>query len=113
MLTSGDLQGETARCRELGVAAHLVKPIPQAELLESIRTALRLSGERINVCVDAAAGPKVAKVNPRRVLLAEDNQVNQKVVVRILEKAGHHVVVAENGKRLKWSRRARHRWSAC
>src|ERR1700680_4359059 len=77
MLTSSDLQGETARCRELGVAAHLVKPIPQAELLESIRTALRLSGERIKVGHDSREIPKFARVSPRRVLLAEDNQVNQ------------------------------------
>jgi PAS domain S-box-containing protein len=97
MLTSADLQGETARCRELGVAAHLVKPIPQAELLNSIRTALRLSMERMNPRLQAPL-PSSADAIPRRVLLAEDNHVNQKVVVRILEKAGHKVVVAGNGK---------------
>ena len=100
MLTSSDLQGETARCRELGVAAHLVKPIPQAELLQSIRMALCLSGERVNVAdlphITATSRP--ANGVARRVLLAEDNQVNQKVVVRILEKAGHRIVVAENGR---------------
>jgi PAS domain S-box-containing protein len=106
MLTSGAQLGDAAKCRELGVAGHLVKPVAQADLIEAIRHALARSsaGSRSparTITPAVAPRPVEPKGDERkptlRILLAEDNPVNQLVVVRILEKEGYKVVVAENG----------------
>ena len=91
--------GDGARCRALGIAAYLMKPISQSELLEAILAVLgtpsdgpdRLKWSRVTPC--AKAGGKL------RILLAEDNKVNQMVAARLLEKRGHTVVIAGNGQR--------------
>jgi two-component system sensor histidine kinase/response regulator len=96
MLTSGGSPGDGARCRELGISAYLNKPIRQAELLEGI--------SRIRQEVPQAAFPLITKHTLRedrnrvRILLAEDNLVNQTVASRLLEKRGYTVVVAGNGR---------------
>lgn len=94
MLSSADLPGDTARCRALGIAVHLVKPIKQSELLDALLGV---------ISPDAVAAPRVDRRPDRcpavalRILLAEDNIVNQKVMVRMLEKMGHHAVIAVTG----------------
>jgi two-component system, sensor histidine kinase and response regulator len=86
---------EVARCRELGVA-HLQKPVKLSDLRAAIRTALRLSKE--NAPAPAAQnGPAPRKTRSVRILLAEDNVVNQKLAVRILEQFGHRVMVGSDG----------------
>jgi two-component system sensor histidine kinase/response regulator len=97
MLTSNGRPGDVDRCRELGIAAHLLKPVTQGELLEAVVRALDLSLERADAREPAAgeAGPE--KRRPLRILLAEDNLVNQRVAVRLLEKRGHAVVIAADG----------------
>ena len=98
MLSSADQLGDAARCRELGIQRYLTKPVKQSELLEAIRTILRPA---ISSAVHTpAASAAHARSGSRllRVLLAEDNVVNQRMAVRLLEKAGHSVVVAGNGK---------------
>lgn len=97
MLTSADRQGAHARCRQLGVAATLLKPLKQSELRQAICSTLSRSGrsERRLASIPDSALPAVG---PRlRILLAEDNQVNQQVAVRFLNKLGHEVQVVENG----------------
>jgi CheY-like chemotaxis protein len=100
MLTSGEHLGDLAHCRELGISACLGKPIRRAELRASIVTAL--AGER-SAMKSPAPGPPAPEATQRRtgfdILLAEDNKTNQLVAVGILQKQGHRVVVAENGKR--------------
>ena len=102
MLTSADGHGDAARCRDLGVAAYMIKPVKPAELNRAIAAALHAPGA-------APVGPRyVARtehrpadappVRPLRVLLAEDNAVNQRVVVRLLEKFGHAVTVTGDGR---------------
>ncbi len=87
---------DVARCKELGTAACLTKPIRQAALLEAILTALgRRAGEPAE---HADIEPDAAPGRCLRVLLAEDNLVNQRLAVRVLEKAGHAVTVANNGR---------------
>ncbi len=98
MLTSANLHGDLERCRSLGLAAYLVKPVRPSDLLEAIVAALRLShhGQR-----KPAPAPSQASVNKGptlRVLLVEDNLINQKVATRFLERLGHQVRVAGNGK---------------
>jgi len=97
MLSSGDRTGEAARCRELGVRQHLTKPVHNAELIAALRDAL-------GAARPGPAGPPAASAEPGpatrrlRILLAEDNVVNQRVAVRLLERRGHSVVVAADGR---------------
>jgi len=97
ILTSSDRLGDVDRCRGLGVQAYLTKPVKQSELLDAIllaqgsRLAAGDAPEIITRPVPVAAGP------PLRILLAEDNPINQKVAVHILEKRGHSVRTAANG----------------
>jgi two-component system, sensor histidine kinase and response regulator len=98
MLTSSDRAGDLDRCRILGVAAHLLKPVAQAELLEAVGNALYLSMERaaVHESTGGEAAPK--KRPPLRILLAEDNLVNQRLAVGLLEKQGHGVMIVGDGK---------------
>jgi PAS domain S-box-containing protein len=99
MLTSAGHRGDAARCQDLGVSAYLLKPIRQSELREAVA---RVLGAREH---DGAI-PLVTRFSLQdahepdaylRVLLAEDNLVNQRLVVRLLEKRGHRVAVAGSG----------------
>jgi signal transduction histidine kinase/DNA-binding response OmpR family regulator/integral membrane sensor domain MASE1 len=96
MLTSGGSKSQATRRTDLGVKTYLPKPIKRAELLEAIK--LAVLGEREPV---KSASPP-ASVAPHhqhyKILLAEDNLVNQKVAARFLEKQGHTVVQAVTGK---------------
>jgi len=98
MLTSATRPGDIARCKELGVAAYLIKPVRRTELLEAMLSAL---GER-TIETNQVRTSSHASVNERRrgvrILLAEDNLVNQTVALRLLTKYGHRVVVAGNGR---------------
>jgi CheY-like chemotaxis protein len=98
MLTSANRNGDAARCRELGLFDYLIKPIPQAELLRAILRALTLSSERDRPAAPDASQPAPWSGEGLHVLLAEDNPVNQRVAIRMLQKQGHRVVAASNGK---------------
>jgi len=96
MLTSVGRLGDAARCRELGVSAYLVKPIRQTELLDGICQALNRVSMTKNKTLVTDYTLQENK-HRCRVLLAEDNIVNQTLVVRLLEKRGYLVTVARNG----------------
>jgi PAS domain S-box-containing protein len=100
MLVSSDRQGSDERCREVGISACLMKPLKQSELLNTILDVLSTKeGRRTRSTEAEPLEPSVAGVERRLcILLAEDNAVNQRLAVRILEKRGHSVVVASNGK---------------
>jgi two-component system sensor histidine kinase/response regulator len=98
MLTSADHREDVARCRELGAAAYLIKPIQASELRDAIGIALRISIERNGRQAATPAKPVEPAGRGLRILVAEDNAVNQLFTVRALEKAGHRVAVANNGK---------------
>jgi PAS domain S-box-containing protein len=95
MLTSAGHLGDAARCRELGISAYLVKPIRQGELLQGICDILNLSTQKKAPLVTRHTLREAR--NRARVLLAEDNAVNQTLAVRLLEKRGYVVSVAGNG----------------
>jgi two-component system, sensor histidine kinase and response regulator len=97
MLTSAGHLGDAARCRDLGISAYLTKPVRSTELLEAICKAL-----------NPPAAPQQSPLltshvlrqerNRCHILLAEDNAVNQTLAVRLLEKRGYRVSVANNGR---------------
>ena len=94
MLTSGDHPDDLRRCTDLGIAAYLLKPIKQSELLEAIELALGVAiPTKKSVQCDQPLG-----MCSLRILLAEDSLVNQKVAVALLEGHGHQVTVAGNGR---------------
>jgi PAS domain S-box-containing protein len=97
MLTSGGQRGDVARCREVGVDAYLTKPIRQSELHDAI---LGVLGAKTSPDERRSLVTHHSLRNGRRslhILLAEDNVVNQRLAVRLLEKRGHQVTVAANG----------------
>jgi CheY-like chemotaxis protein/HPt (histidine-containing phosphotransfer) domain-containing protein len=96
MLTSAGQRGDAQRCRELGIAVYLIKPIRQSELLEAILAALGKPFGKESVTVITR---HTLRENRRKlqILVAEDNAVNQQLAVRLLEKRGHIVSVAANG----------------
>jgi PAS domain S-box-containing protein len=96
MLTSGSFPGGSAKQRELGLAACLAKPVRQLDLL---RTLTRVLGGATGAVADGAiAEPVRVPKRQLRILLAEDNPINQNLTVRLLNKQGHDVVVAADGK---------------
>jgi CheY-like chemotaxis protein/HPt (histidine-containing phosphotransfer) domain-containing protein len=97
MLTSGDRPEDVARCEQRGIAAYLFKPVKQSELFDAIILALGIPvGEEEPAAVSADHGPRL--LGPLQILLAEDSLVNQKLAVALLERHGHAVVVANNGR---------------
>ena len=96
MLTSAGHAGDAARCRELGISGYLVKPIRQGELLSSIRQILQKTPELKPVPLVTRHTLRENQ-NRARILLAEDNAVNQTLAVRVLEKRGYVVFVAGDG----------------
>jgi CheY-like chemotaxis protein len=99
MLTSASQSGDSARCRELGVAAHLTKPVSSWDLRQLICGVLDHNVDETQAPEPAAGGlPGEGRAGAsRKILLAEDNPVNQVVAMRLLEKRGHKVTVAANG----------------
>jgi two-component system sensor histidine kinase/response regulator len=96
MLSSASHRGDVERCRQLGILAYLFKPVRKRELMTAILAALGQSaGVSATAPVVKAAQP--VQVKGLRILLAEDNRVNQIVATRMAEKMGHSVVVADNG----------------
>ncbi len=97
MLSSLGQRGDAARCRDVGIMAYLTKPVTQTELGEAIQSLLRTRRA-------ATLPPLITRHSLRegrrrlRILLAEDNAVNQRMVVRLLEKQGHTVVAVNNGR---------------
>lgn len=107
LLTSaGGLDG-VDNCREAGFAAFMTKPVRQSDLLETLLRVLDLNpigrSSAPNSAVDQprrdAGRPAASPSRRLRVLLAEDNVVNQKVAVRMLEGMGHAVTVVDNGRK--------------
>jgi CheY-like chemotaxis protein len=99
LLTSAARPGDAARCREIGVSAHLIKPVKQSLLMNAIVGAVagKETAPFKTASVQKDLGASTAD-RVLRILLAEDNAVNQKFAVRAIEKAGHSVVVANNGR---------------
>jgi len=94
MLTSGGRPGDVARCRQLEVNGHLIKPAKQSELFDVVVEALGADPGK----APSTPEPLEEQTASMNILLAEDSKVNQKLAIGLLEKKGHRVSVAENGK---------------
>jgi two-component system, sensor histidine kinase and response regulator len=100
MLTSAGHRGDAVRCQELGVAAYLLKPVRQSELREAVARAL--GAPRQDGAIPLITRYSLQDAQELRkslsILVVEDNLVNQRLATRLLEKRGHHVAVAGNGR---------------
>ena len=95
MLASADCAEDAARCRELGIATYLTKPISQSELFDAVAsTVIPRRGSDTSFF---RAPQTTAATRPLRVLLAEDNPVNRELAIALLTSLGHQVEVATNG----------------
>ena len=97
LLTSGSRPSDVARCRDLGISDYLSKPIKQSELFDAIVTTMAEHGRKRERYESASAFIQAPECS-LRVLLAEDNPVNQTLAMRVLEKLGHKAQVVNNGR---------------
>ncbi|HWY55925.1 MAG TPA: response regulator [Terriglobales bacterium] len=98
MLTSAGFRGDAARCRELGIQAYLPKPVKHSDLLQTIQTVLSSPGRTKEAPALITTHSLRESRGHLKILLAEDNRVNQVLAVRLLEKRGHRVALVETGK---------------
>ncbi len=96
LITSQGQRGDAARCREIGIEGYLRKPIKRSALRQALQDVIGMPRQ-------ARSERKLVtrhtiKEVQRRILLAEDNVVNQRLAVKLLEKRGHSVVIANNGR---------------
>jgi len=97
MLSSAGRQEDAARCSEVGISSYLTKPVHRSLLLSAIHRALGASHSRPQWRTQHPLPKLRPGQRTLRVLLAEDNLVNQRLGARILEKVGHEVVVVGDG----------------
>jgi two-component system, sensor histidine kinase and response regulator len=104
MLSSSGQSADMDRCRQMGVAGYLTKPIKQSELFECLKqlTAEQATGKTGGPAATIVDSGELASAavpsRPLMVLVAEDNVVNQRVAKSVLEKRGHTVTIANNGR---------------
>jgi two-component system, sensor histidine kinase and response regulator len=96
LLSSAGWSGAEVEAGRLGIGRVLVKPIKSSDLLDVISELLGTDGDVL--VAEKETEQRVVDVTPRYVLLAEDGLINQKVAVNLLERRGHVVEVAENGR---------------
>jgi CheY-like chemotaxis protein len=95
LLTSGGRVGDIRRCEKLGISAHLMKPVKQSELLETIVRAIGRQSQELHSGAEFI--DESVSIEPMHILLVEDGKANQIVAVGLLTKWGHTVEIAENG----------------
>ncbi|MFL5310601.1 MAG: response regulator [Myxococcales bacterium] len=95
MLSSASDLGDSERCLEAGVSVYLMKPVKQSDLRDAV---VRSIGAASLVEEEAARDTHRPVPKGLRVLLAEDNAVNQRLALRMLERGGHRPVLANNGR---------------
>jgi signal transduction histidine kinase/CheY-like chemotaxis protein len=96
MLTSAGQRGDAARCKDIGIEVYLMKPVKQSALVKAIARSLGRQGSP-RVAQPVLHSPPETR-RQLKVLLAEDNAINRKLAVRLLENEGHTVTVANDGR---------------
>jgi len=98
ILTSAGQRGDGERCRQMGIQAYLTKPIARADLIEAVGTVL-VEAPPAGAAPALITRHSIAESrHTLRILLAEDNVVNQQVATAMLVKRGHQVDVVGNGR---------------
>ncbi len=102
MLTSSGMRESSERAREMGVSRFITKPIKSDDLKEAVKNLLcypagAVAGKTSPVVKPKQEGGVIGKRDVK-ILLVEDNKVNQKVAQKILEQRGFETIIAENGK---------------
>jgi len=108
MLTSMDIKGGFERCRELGIEVYLVKPVQQEKLFGSIDTIIKMKhsttktkpptqGSTVSL-TDERARAGTQRLSRGRILFAEDNIINQRLVESLLKRRGYQITVVSNGR---------------
>jgi PAS domain S-box-containing protein len=101
ILTSLGSRGDVAYMHSIGCDGYLVKPVKQTLLIDAISAVMtgktaEKSGAAGSIVTRHSITEK--KLQSIKMLLAEDNQINQKIVVRTLGKAGYNIDVVQNGR---------------
>jgi len=97
MLSSSGEYADADRCRALNISVYLTKPVAPDHLLDAICRAVRIERGGARPAAPASRSDIGSAAAPRRVLLVEDNRINQRVALGLLTKRGHEVIVAANG----------------
>jgi two-component system sensor histidine kinase/response regulator len=98
MLSAGGQRGDAALCRKMGISAYLVKPVKLSDLYNAIKMALGYFKNEKDGKTGLITQHSLREAeHSLKILLAEDNPINQKLAIRILEKQGHMVTLAKNG----------------
>ena len=98
LLTSAGLREDRLRARELGIAAFLTKPVRQSALHDALVTVIGSEEDDERAMVVEAMLPTQPASGAARLLVVEDNEVNQQIARRMLEGLGHRVDIASNGR---------------
>ncbi len=102
MLSSADRQIDAARCRQAGVAGYLIKPVKPSELFDAIVNAVDPAARNARPTTGQSDRPRPTsaplRLRPLRLLLVEDNATNQMLALTLLEREGHTVHTAQNGR---------------
>ena len=99
MLTTENQRHDLSRLREIGVSAHLVKPVGSADLADALGLAEgpeQLDGGEFSLA-EIDMGTSLQEGVSLNILLVEDNPVNQELATRLLERRSHRVTLANNG----------------
>ena len=98
MMSSDHRRFDSNKCQELAVAGYLIKPLKRSQLLKELLTVLSSTSQHVSRFIRKPVLESYKPDRKLRILMAEDNPTNQKVVKIMLEKVGHDVVAVKNGK---------------